>query len=105
MEQFLEMVAHICAILTFVVAAGGYFKYRYDFYCKRRKLEIYLEEAGKKAKSRGKKGQFTFLHLMKHVGLTEDEILQSSFKSQCIERFTVPDASGLSEELLFGFRE
>ena len=47
-----------------------------------------------------------YFHLMKEVGLTESEILQASFKSKHIERFSILDKnSGRAIGLLFGYRE
>ena len=104
----LEIAANLSAIATFLIAAGGYIYYRWDFYNKRVKLENYLKEARKKASDdeRGKKGQHTFIHLMKWVGLTETETLQASFKSNHIERFSIVDKKAdRAIGLLFGYSD
>ena len=90
---YLEIAAHVSAIATFLIAAGGYFIYRYDFRNKRKKLENYLQNSRNRASDsgQGKKGQHTVIHLMKEVGLTEAEILQASFKSKKIKRFSIVD--------------
>ena len=105
---YLEIAAHLSAIATFLIAAGGYIYYRWDFYRKRVKLEKHLKEAKNTASDEktGKKGQHTFIHLMKEAGLTEAEILQASFKSKHIERLSIKDPnSGRAIGLLFGCRD
>ena len=43
------------------------------------------------------------IHLVRHAGLTEDEILKISFKSKRIERRIKKDAQGYAESLLFEY--
>ncbi len=105
---WLEIAANLSAIATFLIAVFGYAYYRWDLRRKRIKLEGYLKEARDKASDdeRGKKGQHTFLHLMKEVGLTEEEILHASFKSEHIERLSiVAKGSKRAVGLLFGYRD
>jgi hypothetical protein len=107
MECDLQCWANISSVITLILTATvtivglwGYLSYRYTAYKKRRKLEQYLEE--EKKKSNGK-GQCTLLHLVRHVGLTEDEIIQISFKSKKIERRIKEDEEGYAKSLLFEY--
>ena len=84
----LDIAANVAAILTALVAAGGYGLYRWDHYKKRQKLEAYLK--AEKA-LRADKGQRSILHLMAELGLTEAELLQASFRSRHISRRIAPD--------------
>jgi len=90
---YLEIAAHLSAIATFLIAAGGYFIYRYDSIKKRKRLENYLQKSSTRESDsgQGKKGQHTVIHLMKEVGLTEAEILQASFQSKNIRRYSIVD--------------
>ena len=90
MNYDLQCWANISSILTLIITATatavgiwGYLSYRYDQRQKRRRLEQYLE---KQKKTPGAKSQLSLLHLVRHVGLTEDELIQISFKSPKIER-------------------
>ena len=107
MNSDLGYWANISSILTLILTAvgatvglWGYFSYRLTFFQKRRKLEQYLEE--QKSKSTGK-GQQSLLHLVRNVGLTEDEIIQISFKSKKIERRIKEDEEGYAKSLLFEY--
>ncbi len=79
----LEVIAHLCAIATAVVAVYGYVHYRRSIILKRKRLEAYLRSEKEKG---GDQGQRSLLHLMARVGLTEAELLQASFESDRIDR-------------------
>ena len=107
MDWNLQNTASISSIATFFITAfatligvWGYFSYRYEIYLKRRQLENYLREQKQKSDD---KGQRSMVHLVRHVGLTEDEILKISFKSKRIERRIKKDAQGYAESLLFEY--
>ena len=107
MDWNLQNTANISSIATFFITAvatligvWGYFSYRYEIYLKRRELEDYLREQKQKSNDRG---QRSLLHLVRHVGLTEDEILKMSFKSRRIQRRIKKDAEGYAESLLFEY--
>lgn len=107
MEWNLQNTANISSIATFFITAvatligvWGYFSFRYENYLKRRELEDYLKEQKEQLND---KGQRSLLHLVRHVGLTEDEILKISFKSKRIQRRIKKDAEGYAESLLFEY--
>lgn len=50
-----------------------------------------------------RKGQRSILNLISHVGLTENEIIQISFKSNKIERRIKKDAAGFADRLMFEY--
>lgn len=103
----LQNTASISLIATFIITTfttlngvWGYFSSRYKVYLKRRQLVDYLKEQKRTAND---KGQRSLLHLVRHVGLTADEILKMSCKRKRIERRIKKDAKGYAESLLFGF--
>jgi hypothetical protein len=101
-EKVIEGLANISAILTACFAAWAWFSYKFDQHRKRIKLESYLKGEKENASD---KGQRTTLHLMAHLGLTESEILQASFKSNHIKRSLVTDSdSNRSIQILFEYR-
>ena len=110
MDCNLQCWVNIASIATFfitVVGASvgvyGYFRYRSDWRVKRRTLEKYLRDQQEEKETGGDRGQRTTLHLVRHVGLTEDEIIQISFESSNIERRLVPDEAGYASALLFEY--
>jgi hypothetical protein len=94
----------ITAILTFLGAAAAYFNYERGIYRKRKKLENHLRDEKIKALKKGKKGQFSTLRIMKDLGITEDEIIQASFRSALIKRLTTKDSKTfLAKQLLLEY--
>jgi hypothetical protein len=65
-------------------------------------LETYLKKAKGNANG-GKVGQHTLMHLMRHVHLTEDEILQLSFQSEKIQILNKSDEDDYAKSLLFAY--
>jgi hypothetical protein len=101
----LTIAANVCAILTFLGALIAWLNFKWNFWSKTKRLEDYLRDSGVHAKSKGKVGQFTSLHLIRHVGLTEDEILQASFASKRIERVvSVDPETSKTNQLLFYYK-
>lgn len=96
--SWLATIANIAAILTALVAVGGYSAYRIDQYFKRRQLEIYLKSEKQKQLDHG---QRSLLHLMAKLGMTTSELLQASFKSNHVDRkVSANDKTGRAEALL-----
>jgi len=93
----LEITAHWAAILTALVAAGAYFRYRWDIHSKRIQLENYLKAEKSAARD---KGQRTILHLMARLGLTEAEVLQASFGSKHMVRRIAADPTTLRADAI-----
>ena len=80
--------ANIAAIAGFVVTfigafvgIFGYWSYRRSWKKKTKALVSYLKDKKTQA-SAGKKGQQTATHLIRYVGLTEDEISKNQFRKQ-----------------------
>ena len=96
--EILSVLGSWAAILTALIAVFGYLVYRNDGYQKRLRLEKYL----KNEKQAGSdKGQRSSLHLIAKLGLTEDEILQSSFRSKHIARRVAKDKETWLANVIF----
>ena len=107
--ECIHRLADWSAILTFVVtligaAVGvfGYGKYLWGLHTKSKRLEEYLKK--EKAKQTDK-GQRSIIQIMKEVGLTEDEIIQVSFRNPHVARRVKTDEDGLAKQLLFEYQE
>ncbi len=107
MKCDLQCWSNIASIITLIITAvativglWGYFSYRFNTYQKQRKLEQYLEGQNKESRRQVQK---SLLHLVRHVGLTEDEIIQISFKSKRIKRRIKKDEEGFAKSLLFEY--
>ncbi len=101
--NWLGLLANIAAIVTAVVAFAGSAWYVVERRAKRLRLESYLKaerDAGKD------KGQRSMLHLVARVGLTEQEVLQASFRSRHIARvLTTNKLDGMAKDILFEYRD
>jgi len=102
-KDWLGLVANFAAIVTAFVALAGSGWYLVERGNKKRRLEAYLKaerDAGKD------KGQRSILHLIARVGLTEQEILQASFRSKHIGRvLTTNKADGIAKDILLEYRD
>jgi hypothetical protein len=67
---------------------------------KRKKLEDHLRMEKQKLTD---KGQRTISHLIKHLGMTETEILQASISPKIIRRLRTETPGGLATEVLFEY--
>lgn len=101
---YLEVTSHWAAILTALVAVVAYARFVCDSWTKRRKLEHYLRDR-KTADARvGKLGQRSLLHLIAKLGMTEQELLNASFKSKKIARRLGKDTeTGLANVLFLEY--
>ena len=105
-KELLLIVANICAILTFLGAVLAWLNFKRDRWKKTGKIKAYLKAELERDKSKNKKGQRTVLHLIRHVGLTEDEILRASFDSKRIKRaIRVDPETGMANQLLFYYEK
>ena len=66
-----------------------------------RAVERYLETKARRPDP-GTTGLHSTTHLMRHVGLPEDDILRICFESDVIEQRAEPDAKGKAGRILFG---
>ena len=99
----LGLVANIAAILTALVAFAGSAWYVAERRSKRHKLEAYLKAERDKGEDKGRR---SVLHLVARVGLTEQEILQASFRSRHIARIlTTNKLDGMAKDILLEYRD
>ena len=101
--NYLSILANFAAICTAIVAVFGYRKYCLDQCKKRKKLEEYL----KAEKIDGKdQGQRSLLRLVAKVGMTEDELIQASFRSKhIIRKVTTDEKTGMANTLLLEWKD
>lgn len=107
--ECLHRVADWSSILTFIVtfigaAVGvfGYIKYLWGKHTKSKRLEEYLRaEKAKKVDQ----GQRSIIQIIRDVGLTEDEIIQASFRNPHVGRRAKIGEDGLAKQLLFEYQE
>ncbi len=102
----LSALDSIFSIVTGIIALVGVYAYlrtRCQWRKKRLALEDYLRDEWKEGKDGKKKGQHTSTHLIRHLGLTEEEILKISFESKAIRRVVTKDKEGLADQLLFEY--
>jgi hypothetical protein len=107
--------ADVAVIATFILAFLGVFGYLSQLWGRlqrRLKLEAYLEgianteKLAQHTESEEQTQKHTAIHIMKNVGLTQDEIIQASFASKRIERFVhVNRDTGAADYLLFRYRD
>lgn len=107
----LALWANLAAIAGFAVTLVGacvgiygYCSYRRGWTKKTNALVNYLKDRKTQA-SEGKKGQHTATHLVRYVGLTEDEILKISFDNRHVERTVGKDKDGKADTLYFEYKE
>lgn len=94
--------AFVVALVGAAVGVWGYWRYRHEWGKKRKALEKYLKRQ-KETAPPGKKGQHTTNHIIRHVGLTEDEILKISFESDLIGRVIDTKDDGKAGDLFFEY--
>ncbi len=87
----LENIAHVAAIATAGVALVAYCRYQNERSRKIKRLVDYLRDQKKKNVD---KGQRTLIHLIRHVGMTEAELLNASFENKNIDRRVKEDDDG-----------
>jgi hypothetical protein len=99
-ERVLGMASNWAAILTAIVAVWAYGRYVWIRHQKRTSLEEYL----KAEKAHGTdKGQRTILHLVAHLSMTENDVLDAAFRSKRVRCVTNSDIQGYTAQLLFEY--
>jgi len=89
MKWWIDLSTGLTFVITLIVAAigvFGYLKYRFEFRQKSKRLEEYLRNKKEEDKKKGKKGQRRPLNIVRHVGLTSDEIVNISFHNPRVGR-------------------
>jgi hypothetical protein len=107
--QNLHDWADAASVATFVLALAGasigfasFVWILWDRFQKRLKLERYLKTEKEKKKDHGRR---SILRIISDLGLTEDEIIQLSFRSKhIIRRRHSEDDSDLTSAILFEYR-
>jgi hypothetical protein len=107
--ECLHTLADWSSILTFVVTCigatvgvFGYIKYLCGRHWKSKRLEEYLR--AEKAKQVDQ-GQRSIIQIIREVGLTEDEIIQESFRNPHVGRRAKLGEDALAKQLLFEYQE
>jgi hypothetical protein len=103
LHNWADLASVLTFFITFIGAAVGvfgYIKYQCDVSQKGKRLEEFLRSEKMKAVDQG---QRSVIRIIKEVGLTEDEIIQASFRNPRIRRRVVSDERGLAQELLFEY--
>ena len=100
LDNALEVLANIAAVVTAAVAVVAYVNYRLEQRDRRIRLERHLREEKEQGYDQG---QRTIPHLMAQLGMTEAEVLHAAFQSDLIRRRTIVDADGYAEALLFEY--
>jgi len=100
-----SLLADLAAIATAVVAVFWFSYSVYDRCRKRRKLEKYLSERLALYESKKEDCRHSVVHLVAKLGLTEDEILQASFRSKHISRYLQSDNDGIARGILFEYKK
>lgn len=96
--------AFFVTLVGAVVGVYGYCAYRCSWNAKTQALVNYLKSQ-KESATGGKKGQQTIAHLIRHVSLTEDEILKISFESKHIQNAVGQDEDGRAATLFFEYKD
>ena len=99
-ECALGMAANWAAILTAIIAVLAYGRYEWSRCQKRLRLEKHLK--AEKAKGTDK-GQRTVLHLVAHLSMSEDDVLDAAFRSKRVQCVTTSDQEGYVSKLLFEY--
>lgn len=107
--ECLRKLADWASVLTFAitligaaVGVAGYIRYLCGLRKKSKKLEEYLR--GEKAMKEDQ-GQRSVIQIIRDVGLTEDEIIQVSFRNPRVGRRAKMGDDGLAKQLLFVYQE
>lgn len=103
----INWLADLASILTAAVAVYWFCYSVIDRCRKRKKLEKYLLGKWKAYDSKTDEGLYrhTIVHLMAELGLTEDEVLQASFRSGKIRRKLGENNSGLATDIRLQHRD
>jgi hypothetical protein len=99
--------ADLASIATFILAAfgsalglWGYLHFLWELRQKRLKLENFLKgELGG-----DDHGRRSVLRIVSAIGLTEDEIIQASFRSKHVARHRFYDDAGITRAILFQYK-
>ncbi len=102
LADWASLLTFIITLIAAIVGVVEYIRYRSGLHEKSKKLEQYLRS--EKAK-RDDQGQRSVIQIIRDVGLTEDEIIQVSFRNPRVGRRVKLDAEGLAKQLLFEYQD
>ena len=94
----------LAQFVVILCAGWQYLKSRQVWRRKKHALEAYLLYK-KEAASEGQQGQHTIAHLIRHLGLTQDELLQISFESKHVDRVVSVDEKGKADQIMLHYLE
>jgi len=107
--EYLHKLADWASVFTFVltltasiIGLAEYVRYRCRTHKKSKQLEQYLRNEKANQKDRG---QRSVLQIVRDVGLTEDEIIQVSFRNPRVGRRVKLAEDGLAGQLLFEYQD
>jgi hypothetical protein len=102
LADWASVLTFIITLIAAIVGVVEYIRYRCGLREKSTKLEQYLR--GEKAKQKDR-GQRSVIQIIKDVGLTEDEIIQVSFRNPRVGRRVKLDEADLAKQLLFEYQD
>jgi len=98
----LDMLDHVAAIATAIVAVWAFAAYRFGNWKKQRMLEEYLAKERPGRRYAIDTGQRTIIHLMAELRMSEAEVLQAAFTSKKVVILRTQDPqTSLSNGMLF----
>lgn len=101
LTNWASILTFIVTLIAAIVGVGGYVRYRWEIRRKSKSLEEYLRAEKAKGEDRG---QRSILRILSEVGLTEDEIIQASFRNAKISRCVTADEKGFANRLLLEYK-
>lgn len=102
--NFAAIGAFIITAVGAIVGVYGYCSYMCELRRKSLALEKYLATEKQKARDNGAAGQKSMLNIIRHVGLTRDEILKISFDNPKIGRkLSKNEKDRFADTLLFEY--
>lgn len=101
LADWASVLTLVITLIGAVVGVGGYIRYLCGLHEKSKKLEEYLRN--EKAKEEDQ-GQRSVIQIIRDVGLTEDEIIQVSFRNPRVGRRAKIGDDGLAKQLLFVYQ-
>jgi len=98
--EILEIGANIASIVTALLAGAAFGLYKWDKYQKRIRLEAHLRHG-----EPGNLGPRPVIYLASELGMTEAEIMDAAFRSNCITREVTQSMIGAPAMILLRYRD
>ncbi len=101
-EWLLGVGGNIAAVLTGIVAVWAYGFYQWERCSRRKALENHLKAEKEKAKDRG---QRAVLHLVAHLNMSQDNVLDAAFNSKKVKCVSASDNKDRVALILFEYTD